>query len=191
MIIVFHAYQTSRVAVSYVYQNTPLHFLLVNLDSAVAVFLTLSGFLIFLPYAYAFLGQRPYPATRGFFIRRAIRIIPLYYAAILIVWTVRYTGGVEQWLDLLEHLTFTQIFDSQHIFWTIGPAWSLAVEVLFYVCVGLTAPLLLKLCERIQSPRRRSLLLAGLAAVLIAASLAYKAWAFYVAHIPEENYAVY
>jgi len=191
LIVVFHAYQQSRVSTTYVYEGTPLHVVLRSLDSSVAVFLTLSGFLIFLPFAQSFLGQHPSPSARGFLIRRAIRILPLYYVAILLVWTLRYTGGTEQRLDLLRHLTFTQIFDSQHIFWTIGPAWSLAVEVLFYLSVALTAPLLQRLLDRLQTQRQRVTLLVVLLAGLMAASLAYKAWAFYVAQIPEENYAVY
>lgn len=191
LIVVFHAYQHSRVGQTYVYEATPLHVVLRNLDSSVAIFLALSGFLIFLPFAQSFLGQRPYTSARGFLIRRAIRILPLYYVAILLVWTLRYTGGSEQWLDLLQHLTFTQIFDSQHIFWTIGPAWSLAVEVLFYLFVALAAIPLQRICDRLQTPRRRLLLLVGLVAVLMVVSLGYKAWAFYFAHLPEEDYAVY
>jgi peptidoglycan/LPS O-acetylase OafA/YrhL len=191
LIVIFHAYQHSRVGQTYVYEGTPLHVILRNLDSSVAVFLALSGFLIFLPFAQSFLGQNPSPSARGFLIRRAIRILPLYYVAIVVVWTLRYTGGAEQWLDLLEHLTFTQIFDTQHIFWTIGPAWSLAVEVFFYLLVALTAPLLQRFCNRLQTRRRRIIFLTGLVSALITASLVYKGWAFYMARLPEENYAVY
>ncbi|MDO8753602.1 MAG: acyltransferase [Anaerolineales bacterium] len=191
MIVVYHAYQHSRIVQTYVYEATPLHLLLRSLDSGVSFYLALSGFLIFLPFAYACLGQRPYSSARGFLIRRAIRLVPLYYVAILVVWSLRYTGGSEQWLDLLEHLTFTQIFDAKHIFWTIGPAWSLAVEVLFYLSVALAAPLLQRACERMQTQRQRIMLLLGLVTTLMIASLAYKGWAFYLAHIPQENYAVY
>ena len=191
MIVVFHAYQHSRVGVTYVYQSTLLHPLLRSLDSGVAIFLVLSGFLIFLPFVGAFLGQRPYQSARGFLIRRFIRIVPLYYTAIILVWTLRYSGGAEQWLDLFEHLTFTQIFDTRHIFWTIGPAWSLAVEVLFYLGVALSAPWLYRLCQRFATTRQRIIFLFGLAMAMGCASLVYKGWAFYVARIPEEDYAVY
>jgi peptidoglycan/LPS O-acetylase OafA/YrhL len=191
MIVVFHAYQHSRTAIAYVYEGTPLHFLLRNFDSGVAVFLALSGFLIFLPFAYAYIGDRSYQSARGFLVRRAIRILPLYYVAITVVWSLRYSGGAQQWLDLLEHLTFTQILDNQHIFWTIGPAWSLAVELLFYLSVALTAPLLIRLFERLLTRRRRTTLLFGLVGGLFFISLAFKGWAFYIAHIPSDNYAVY
>lgn len=177
LIVIFHAYQHSRIGQTYVYESTPVHVILRNLDSSVAVFLALSGFLIFLPFAQSFLGQHPSPSARGFLIRRAIRILPLYCVAIVLVWTLRFSGGSEQWLDLLEHLTFTQIFDSQHIFWTIGPAWSLAVEVLFYLCVALTAAVLQNICNRLHSKRQRVILLISLLTTLIAASLAYKGWA--------------
>jgi peptidoglycan/LPS O-acetylase OafA/YrhL len=191
MVVIFHAYQTSRIVVAYVYQGTLIHILLRSLDSGVSVFLALSGFLIFLPFARALIGDRPRQSARAFLIRRAIRIMPLYFIAILLIWTLRYTGGAEQWLDLLEHLTFTQIFDSRHIFWTIGPAWSLAVEVLFYLAVALSVPLLARVCARLDTPVGRTRLLLGLVASLFVISLLYKGWAFYLARLPETDYAVY
>ncbi len=190
-VVIFHAYQHSRIGEIYVYQNTAVHLLLRNLDGGVSIFFALSGFLIFLPFARAAIQQQTPQSARGFLIRRAIRIVPLYYVAILIVWSTRYTGGLEQWQDLFRHLTFTQIFDSAHIFWTIGPAWSLSVEVWFYIGIALAAPLLQYACSRLSRPRSRALLLGGIIVALSGISLLYKAWAFYGAQIPETDYAVY
>ena len=190
-VVIFHTYQHSRIGEIYVFQNTPFHLLLRNLDSGVSIFFSLSGFLIFLPFARAAIEQKTPQSARGFLIRRAIRIVPLYYVAILIVWSLRYSGGLEQWQDLFRHLTFTQIFDSAHIFWTIGPAWSLAVEVWFYMGIALAAPLLQYACSQLPQPRGRALLLGGVIVSLSGLSLFYKAWVFYGAHLPETNYAVY
>jgi peptidoglycan/LPS O-acetylase OafA/YrhL len=191
LIVVYHAYQNSRVVATYVYEHTPIHVVLRNLEAGVAWFFVLSGFLIALPFVHAALEQRQPQSARGFLIRRLIRIMPLYYAAILFVWSLRFTGFPDQWLDLLEHLTFTHIFDRTHIFWTIGPAWSLADEVLFYVFVAVVGPLAYCTCSRLATRRARVVLLVGGVVVLGGASVAYKWWAFYVAHIPEENYPVY
>jgi peptidoglycan/LPS O-acetylase OafA/YrhL len=192
LIVIFHAYQYSRVDTPlYVYEGTWLHPLLVNLDGTVAWFFVLSGFLVFLPFVRAAVKQTASESARGFLIRRAIRILPLYYVAILIVWTFRYTGGLDQWIDLFEHLTFTNVFDPAHIFWTIGPAWSLAVEIIFYIIVVILGILIYRLSTRIASENARIGLVAGVISFLFVASVVYKWWAFSIAQFPAENWPIY
>ena len=56
--------------------------------------------------------------------------------AVSVVWAWRNPGLPGDWRDLLLHLTFTQELRPERIFYTIGPAWSLAVEVQFYVLLA-------------------------------------------------------
>lgn len=194
LIVVFHAYQYAREALklhTYPYEGTPLHLLLHSLDASVSWFFVLSGFLVFLPFARSALTQRSQQSPRGFLIRRAIRIMPTYYLAILVIWALRFTGGADQWRDLAEHLTFTQIFDQKLFFWTIGPAWTLAIEVWFYLLLALLGPLLHRLCGCFATPRARAIVLGGIAGLLALASLAYKYWAWYIAGIPRDTWPVY
>jgi peptidoglycan/LPS O-acetylase OafA/YrhL len=194
LIVVFHTYQYSRegrALNSYVYEGTPLHAFLGNLDVFVSMFFVLSGFLIFLPFARAAVNRSDRQSARYFLIRRAIRIVPLYYTAILIVWAYRPGGGWDHWVNLFEHLTFTQVFSREHIFYTIGPAWSLSVEVLFYLFVAVFGPLAYLGCGRVRTTRARAIWLAGTILVLGLASVLYKWWAHYVEHIPQENGPVY
>src|SRR5207244_3165616 len=58
LMVVYHAYQHSRVTSAYVYDGTPLHVLLRNLEAGVAWFFVLSGFLIVLPFAQAAVRRR-------------------------------------------------------------------------------------------------------------------------------------
>lgn len=194
LIVVFHAYQYAREALkvpTYPYEGTPLHLLFHSLDVSVSWFFVLSGFLVFLPFARSAIGQQPRPSTRGFLIRRVIRIVPAYYLAFLLVWTLRFSGGADQWRDLIEHLTFTQIFDQQYFFWTIGPSWTLAIEMWFSVLLALIGPGLHVLCGRLATPRARALALAASAALLALGSLGYKYWAWYIAGIPRDIWPVY
>ncbi|HEY8745397.1 MAG TPA: acyltransferase [Chloroflexota bacterium] len=194
LVVVFHAYQYSKQALGlsrYAYEGTPLHILFGNFDGAVACFFTLSGFLLFLPFARAALNGRSAPSARGFLVRRAIRILPTYYLAILVVWTWRYTGYPGQWADLAEHLTFTHIFDRAHTFWTIGPAWSLADEAIFYAALAALGPALCALCERLRTPFARVAVLASAPMSLALASGAYKWWAFVMAHVPLDDSPIY
>ena len=194
LIVVFHAYQYSREALGrprYVYEGTPWHHVFNNLDGGVAWFFVLSGFLVFLPFARAAVEQRSALSIGSYLSRRAFRILPPYYLAIVLVWTWRYTGSPGERTDLIEHLTFTHIFDVRHIFWTIGPAWSLAVEVIFYLFLAGFGPLACWLCGRWGTPPARAAALAGGITVLLVASVAYKWWAATVARVSTQDWPVY
>jgi peptidoglycan/LPS O-acetylase OafA/YrhL len=117
--------------------------------------------------------------------------VPLYLVAILLVWSARNRTFPGDWLDLLEHLTFTQVFDNHRIFYTIGPAWSLAVEVHFYLLLALFGPAMCVLCSRIRSVAGRLATLLGAVAVLGTAGVAWKAVAWYGLHAGEKNWWVW
>ena len=188
-VVVFHAYQFTRDDSGYVYEGRPIGEVLHQLDSAVAWFFVLSAFLLFLPVVRAAVEQTDRQAVRGFVVRRAIRILPLYWAATVIVWFLRTPSfSNARWRDLLEHMTFTQIYDLEHVFSLIGPAWSLAVEVHFYVLVALTIPLLHALCRRLPDRRGRLALVAGIVVALGVLSLLYKLWLYDVVGRPADDF---
>src|SRR5260370_3316455 len=59
LIVVYHAYQQSRVTTAYIYQGTPLHVVFRNLETTGAWFFALSGFLIFLPFPQPIAERSP------------------------------------------------------------------------------------------------------------------------------------
>lgn len=193
LIVVYHVYQQMRSGPDsrYPYEGTPWHVLLVGLDSFVGLFFVLTAFLLGLPYARAALaGQSPLSA-RSFLARRTIRIVPLYLVVTLLVWTTRTRSFPGDWVDLVEHLTFTQVFDNKRIFYTIGPAWSLAVEVHFYLLLALLGPAACALCRWIPDERGRlAALLAG-AVALGTLGVAWKTFAWYGWHAGEKNWWVW
>jgi peptidoglycan/LPS O-acetylase OafA/YrhL/peroxiredoxin len=196
-ILVLHAYQNSRTldalidskaSSGYAYgDNYIVRNLIINLDFGLGVFFALSGFVVFLPFAKAIIEGRRHMGVREFMTRRFFRIVPLYFVAIFVVWNSRYYGGTTQIPDLVRHLTFTQIYNNDEIFYTIGPAWSLAVEMHYYVMTAVLIFVLTKIGRRIASRRGRIVLVAAFPAALAIASIAYKAWAFYVRHLPLDN----
>jgi peptidoglycan/LPS O-acetylase OafA/YrhL len=193
LIVVYHVYQYMRTGppTRYPLEGTLWHTVLIGLDSFVGLFFVLSAFLLGLAYARAALaGTRPMSA-RTFLYRRAVRIVPLYLVAVLIVWAARNRSLPGDWVDLLEHLTFTQVFDDKRIFYTIGPAWSLAVEVHFYLLLVLLGAAACAMCRRIRDRRRRlrALLLAvGTLGVL---GMVWKVVAHYVLRIGEERWSIW
>jgi peptidoglycan/LPS O-acetylase OafA/YrhL len=192
-IVIYHVYQYMRAGplARYPLEGTGWHTFLVGLDSFVGLFFVLSAFLLGLPFARAALdGNQPVPA-RAFLFRRAVRIVPLYLVAVLVVWSARNRSFPGDWLDLLEHLTFTQVFDDKRIFYTIGPAWSLAVEVQFYVLLIPLGAAASAICRRIRSARQRAVTLLAAVIALGAAGMAWKTVAWYVMGVGEQNWSVW
>lgn len=194
LIVVFHVYQYTREApgvISYRFEGTLWGTVLLSLQMLAALFFTLSGFVVFLPFARAAISQsRRYP-LRGFMVRRLVRIVPAYYAVVILVWTLRYAGMRENWEDLLLHLSFTHVFSSQYIFWTVGPTWALAIEVLFYLFLLLFGPFIYWLGSQFAAPNQRALTIGLCVGGLGVLSLLYKYWAFYLAQIPQDVFAIY
>lgn len=177
-IVVFHAYQFARgnASASYAYPHTVWQHILRNLDGLVSMFLILSGFLLYLPLAANVLAGRR-GVVRVFLLRRAARILPLYWVATAVVWSARNPAWPGDWRDLVEHLSFTQVFDSKRIFYTIGPAWSLSVEVWFYLFLALTYVGFNRVAGRVTNRRARIGLLLVPPVFLVAISLGWQCWA--------------
>jgi peptidoglycan/LPS O-acetylase OafA/YrhL len=179
LVVVFHVYQFDRVGFPltvYPYAGTPADYVLRNLDSMVDLFLVLSAFLLGLPFARAVLGDAPDQVGRGFLQRRAFRIIPVYMIAVTVVWASRNFALPGDWRDLLEHLTFTSTFDQKRFFYTIGPAWSLAVEVQFYLLLALLGVGAQRIARRLSSRRARAALLLSGVGGMAAISIGFKYW---------------
>lgn len=103
--------------------------------SGVTLFFVLSGFLLFMPYARSLLVDRPWPETRTFYLRRALRIMPGYYFSLFVFimfWQPAYLEP-RHWKDLLLFVLF--LMDStQSTFRQLnGPYWTLAIEWQFYI----------------------------------------------------------
>ncbi len=157
----------------------------------VDVLFLMSAYLLTLSYARAALNGTSAQPARQFLFRRAVRILPLYWVGVTTVWAVRNPTLPGDWVDLLEHLTFTQVFDRTRIFYTLGPTWSMSLEVMFYALLVLLAPLAVRACAGIDSRRRRvALLLAGTLTLSVVPAV-WNSVAFLVANVPFDNWPVY
>ena len=102
---------------------------------AVRIFFVLSGFLL-----YSGLIGADKLDLRGYYRRRAWRILPLYYVALLL-------GSIAYWVtqkslptgNIISHLFFAHTFKPE---WALAPmptAWSLGAEGQFYALLPLLA----------------------------------------------------
>src|SRR3954447_16851700 len=104
----------------------------------VFVFFGLTGYLLFWPLVRHWFGPEDEPIDLGRYARnRALRILPLYWSAVVILLIVQNDGGTATlWW---RHLLFVQSlwYDSYNT--VDGPLWSVAVELQFYVLLPLIA----------------------------------------------------
>ncbi|WP_431880161.1 acyltransferase family protein [Micromonospora marina] len=114
---------------------------LARLDVGVAIFFVLSGFLLFRPWALAVATGRPRPRTERYFWRRALRILPAYWLAVVVCFVVLPGNHPVSAGDWLRHLTFTQIYGPGQLRYGLSQTWSLATEVVFYLLLPLLAVL--------------------------------------------------
>lgn len=132
----------------------------------------ISGFLLYRPFAADHFGGRPAPERRTFWIRRLKRIVPAYWAAFLIITYVLHADTVRHaWYSPLVYLGFAQIYSPHYILSGLGQAWSLCIEMSFYLLLPLYAT---RLTRKHRSPDGQlQAELAGIAA-LVAISLVFR-----------------
>jgi peptidoglycan/LPS O-acetylase OafA/YrhL len=117
-------------------------------DIGVVIFFLLSGFVIYRPFVAARHSGKPQPSIRRFYLRRAARIIPAYWVALTVIqlWT-GVAGFHSRWWQLY---LFGQIYSPRLVFGGgIGPAWSLCVEVSFYLLLPLYALCMSRVLARV------------------------------------------
>lgn len=138
--------------------------------TGVELFFVLSGFLLFMPYARALLGLKSFPSTRKFYTRRILRIVPAYWAALLIA----IVAGMQSflpalapmnslgWQNVLLHLLFLHNLDYHVDFSMNSVYWSMAVEAQFYLILPLVAKLAYTLVATGRTHLLRILVVAAL-----------------------------
>jgi peptidoglycan/LPS O-acetylase OafA/YrhL len=149
-----------------------------DLAFGVILFFTLSGFLLYRPFAGAVLRGSTPPSVRRYFRNRALRILPAYWVILLfcaialgsvLFWSTSGNladGRVLNSNHLARAALFLQDYSPSTILLGIGPAWSLAVEVVFYCALPLLAMLAVMLARGHTRSGRRWAALAPTALIL-------------------------
>jgi peptidoglycan/LPS O-acetylase OafA/YrhL len=134
----------------------------------VDLFFVISGFILALPFAAHHLAGPPAVSLRKYYLRRLTRLEPPYFVTIFLllalgIWI--HPGAVAA---ILPHLAASLVYLHNLIYGgqstVLGVAWSLEIEVQFYLLVPV-----LTLMFAIRSPRLRRSLLIGLTLATLAA----------------------
>lgn len=134
--------------------------------NGVYVFFTLTGYLIFRPFAQRAWGSGVGVDLRRYARNRLLRVLPLYYVAVVVLLVLQEHGGTgRQWW---RFLLFAQNYWADTNQKVDGPLWSIVVELQFYVVVPLLAALLARGTRRAGGLALLALFAVGLAGRLVA-----------------------
>lgn len=173
--------------------------LLPDLQFGVTLFFALSGFLLYRLFAAALLRGGAFPSVTAYLRNRALRIVPVYWVILLATAYVLRSALVRDGADirsgpgfgaglLLRSMAFVQNYDPDTLITGIGPAWTLCVEVVFYVLLPLLALAAWTVARRISRRSTRRLVALLPAGLLLLVGLSGK---FAAAHVvpPAAPYA--
>jgi peptidoglycan/LPS O-acetylase OafA/YrhL len=158
-----------------------------TLSAGLTLFFTLSGFLLYRPFAAAIARGQSRQSFSAYFTNRFLRIAPAYWVILLVAALVvgaaqlrtpagaLEVGRLTDPLELGQTLLLTQDYRPDTMLLGIGPAWSLAVEVVFYLALPLLVLMAHGLVRRASGPRGRILGLLAPAALLLLIGLTGKA----------------
>ncbi|HEU4572283.1 MAG TPA: acyltransferase [Candidatus Limnocylindrales bacterium] len=147
-VVAFHAYKDLAGRPEW---DTPLGTLAFSLQWAVPVFFVLSGFLLYRPFAAALAGGRERPATGPFLLRRAGRILPGYWLALVVFGTLAQPDRLWSPDGLVRYGLLLQVFDADTVYHVLGTAWSLSIEFAFYLALPVLAWLVARLLARVRA----------------------------------------
>lgn len=107
--------------------------------TGVSLFFILSGFLLFMPYAKAFLFESQWPSAKVFYMRRALRILPGYFLSlfVLVILLAPEYLRPDHWKDLFLFITLFMDSTAGTFRKINGPYWTLAIEWQFYMIMPL------------------------------------------------------
>jgi len=146
----------------------------------VDLFFVISGFILALPFAKSYLKGAPRPSLKRYFKRRLTRLEPPYIVAMVgmfivfpLVTSMDYAFAFE---SLLASLIYSHVFIYGVTSFLLAVAWSLELEVHFYVL----APLLFMVLKLPKIARRAGLVLLILVLPFLQAQI--QTPAFYLFH---------
>jgi peptidoglycan/LPS O-acetylase OafA/YrhL len=157
------------------YRNSGLGIYGSGLAIGVPIFFLISGFLLYRPFAAARAEGARRPRTGSYLRRRALRILPAYWVALTFLGITAGLTGVFT-ADWWRYYGLVQIYDARTFGHGLGVAWTLCIEVSFYLFLPLYALAWDRAAvgwQRVTAVRSEALLLV----VLAFASLAFRHWA--------------
>jgi peptidoglycan/LPS O-acetylase OafA/YrhL len=191
-IVLVHTWETSMRGGVLLGSGSRVANALSGLSAGVTLFFTLSGFLLYRQFAAPIARGAARLPVSAYLHNRLLRIAPAYWMILLLTALVIGTVslrepsgqlGVGRLLDplaLAQTALLVQQYHPGTISIGIGPAWSLAVELVFYLALPLLALATVLLARRARDRRDRVLILLAPPVLLLLIGLSGKAAAAYL-----------
>jgi peptidoglycan/LPS O-acetylase OafA/YrhL len=145
-----------------------------RLNAGVTLFFVISGFLLYRPFvAHRLLGA-PRTRLRDYARRRLLRIVPAYWLALTVLAIYPGLSGVftnHWWI----YYGFLQNYNDGTVLRGIGPAWTLCIEITFYLALPLYAALVARALRKASVRSQLRIELGALAAITLAV-VGYRIW---------------
>ncbi len=138
--------------------------LIARMDVGVAIFFVLSGLLLVIPWAEQGLSTGRRPSTRKYLWRRALRILPAYWLAVVAAFWLLPANADADPDVIVANMTLTQIYRPGELVPGLTQMWSLCTEVAFYLVLPLIGMALVRVL-RGRGLRAALAFCAGLVAV--------------------------
>lgn len=140
-----------------------LHGVVAGGGLGVQLFFALSGYLIFRPFARRDFGPGGRIDLKTYALNRALRILPLYWVAIVaLMIATQHGGSFTQWW---RFGLFAESFWTSTAQTVDGPMWSVVVEIHFYILLPVIAWVLSRITRGNRAYAIALVLLAGLVSV--------------------------
>jgi len=143
LVVIFHFWQITWLNHSFTLFDVQfnLNYLARGGFVGVEIFFFISGFCLYLPHAKYTFYDRKTPSIAQFTYKRAIKILPSYYLAIILILIfsdIQFQSAEQFTKTIISHIFFTN-----NIFTSLpkinGVFWSLAVEIQFYILFPIIA----------------------------------------------------
>ena len=109
----------------------------------VAIFFLLSGFLLYRPFVMNWFNDKPSPDPIIYIRHRLLRIFPAYWAALTLFLVFVFKAQAKQGADFYVTLySLTQTYRNSYGLAGISVAWTLSIEVSFYLALPFIAALI-------------------------------------------------
>jgi peptidoglycan/LPS O-acetylase OafA/YrhL len=104
-------------------------------QQGVGVFFVISGFLLYRPFVDAALRGIPSPHPGRFWLRRFVRIFPAYWIALTAFVTFFGLFAIHGFANIVTYYGLLQNYRGGYALSGLGVAWTLVIEVSFYIAL--------------------------------------------------------
>lgn len=150
--------------------------LLQQLHVFLPVFFVLSGALLYRPFVLSTLADVKKPALKPYLWRRALRILPSYWAVLTVALLVFDQLNVKDTWGVIRSYLLLQVYQENSWVSGLEQGWSLSTEIAFYLGLPLVALLFTKLAGGAPTPGARARRILTMLIIPVGIGLA---WTFY------------